>query len=73
MNAVSGSEAEATAEAVRQTLDVTEDGIALASQVAESMTALKHKVSSVAEQILQLSATGAADRRNRQGGWRASE
>jgi len=55
MNAVSGSEAEATAKAVHQAPDVTEDGIALASQVAESMTALKHKVSSVAEQILQLS------------------
>src|SRR5450830_329278 len=43
------------AAAAQQSLDVTQEGIRLANQVSESMTGMKQKVGSVAEQILRLS------------------
>jgi len=51
----SASQAESMAEAAKQSLDATQEGIRLANQVSETMTGMKQKVSSVAEQILRLS------------------
>ncbi len=51
----SATQAEASAEAAKQALQVTREGIRLANQIAESMTGMKQKVGSVAEQILRLS------------------
>jgi CHASE3 domain sensor protein len=51
----SATQAESAAEAAKQALSVTQDGIRLASQVSVSMTGMKQKVGSVAEQILRLS------------------
>ena len=51
----SAVQAESAAEAARQALEVTQDGIELANQVSASMLEMKHKVGSVAEQILRLS------------------
>ncbi len=51
----SATQAESMAGAAKQSLDVTQDGIRLANQVATSMTGMKQKVGSVAEQILRLS------------------
>ena len=51
----SASQAESMAEATKQSLAVTQEGIRLANQVSASMTGMKQKVGSVAEQILRLS------------------
>ena len=51
----SATQAESMAEATKKSLEVTQDGIRLANQVSASMTNMKQKVSSVAEQILRLS------------------
>ena len=51
----SATQAESMAEATKQSLAVTQEGIRLANQVSTSMTAMKQKVGSVAEQILRLS------------------
>lgn len=51
----SAAQAESAAEAARQALEVTQDGIELANQVSASMLEMRHKVGSVAEQILRLS------------------
>jgi len=51
----SATQAESMAEAAKQSLAVTQEGIRLANQVSESMTGMKQKVGSVAEQILRLS------------------
>ena len=51
----SASQAESMAEATKKSLEVTQEGIRLANQVSTSMTAMKQKVGSVAEQILRLS------------------
>jgi methyl-accepting chemotaxis protein len=51
----SATQAESMAEAAKQSLDVTQEGIRLANQVSASMTSMKQKVGSVAEQILRLS------------------
>ena len=51
----SATQAESMAEAAKQSLDATQDGIRLANQVSASMTGMKQKVGSVAEQILRLS------------------
>ena len=51
----SATQAESMAAAAKQSLEVTQEGIRLANQVSESMTGMKQKVGSVAEQILRLS------------------
>ena len=51
----SATQAESMAAAAKQSLDVTQEGIRLANQVSASMTGMKQKVGSVAEQILRLS------------------
>ena len=51
----SATQAESMAEAAKRSLDATQEGIALANQVSASMTGMKQKVGSVAEQILRLS------------------
>ena len=51
----SATQAESMAAAAKQSLDATQEGIRLANQVSESMTEMKQKVGSVAEQILRLS------------------
>ncbi|MBI2962004.1 MAG: CHASE3 domain-containing protein, partial [Betaproteobacteria bacterium] len=49
------SQAESAAAAAKQALDAAREGTALADQVSRSMAQMKHKVGSVAEQILRLS------------------
>lgn len=51
----SANQAESMAEATKMSLEVTQEGIRLANQVSASMTTMKQKVGSVAEQILRLS------------------
>ena len=51
----SAAQAESASEAAKQALDATNDGIRLANQVSTSMTGMKQKVGSVADQILRLS------------------
>ena len=51
----SATQAESMAEAANRSLNMTQDGILLANQVSTSMTSMKQKVGSVAEQILRLS------------------
>jgi methyl-accepting chemotaxis protein len=51
----SATQAESMAEAAKRSLDATQEGIGLANQVSASMTGMKQKVGSVAEQILRLS------------------
>jgi methyl-accepting chemotaxis protein len=51
----SATQAESMAAAAKQSLEVTQEGIRLANQVSASMTGMKQKVASVAEQILRLS------------------
>lgn len=51
----SASQAESMATEAKQSLEVTQEGIRLANRVSTSMTQMKQKVGSVAEQILHLS------------------
>lgn len=51
----SASQAESAAAAAKESLGVSQDGIRLANEVSSSMTDMKQKVGSVAEQILRLS------------------
>jgi methyl-accepting chemotaxis protein len=51
----SAAQAESAADAAKEALAVTQDGIRLAGQVSASMAGMKQKVGSVAEQILRLS------------------
>ena len=51
----SASQAESMAEATKQSLEVTQEGIRLTNQVSTSVAAMKQKVGTVAERILRLS------------------
>ena len=51
----SATQAESAADAAKQALQGTQEGIGLANQVTQSMSAMKQQVSSVADQILRLS------------------
>ena len=51
----SATQAESMAAATKQSIEVTQEGIGLANRVSESMTGMKQKVGSIAEQILRLS------------------
>jgi len=51
----SAAQAESASEAAKQALEATADGVRIANQVSVSMTGMKQKVGSVAEQILRLS------------------